>query len=752
MNCRYADVVLPLAQGLFTFAVEESLEVSVGSAVVVPLGSSKDKFYTGIVWRLHDQRPDYKRIKNIVRALYSRPLLTPEQQAFWEWIAQYYLCTLGEVMRIALPSMMKPTGGSDQELAMDEFRARTEYYVAINKSLSGQCFDELLSKVERRAPKQHQALLEIVEQSGDAIGARLPRRLLKADIATLQSLARKEIITLKREDVTLEKADRKLFTLPALTEHQASALSTIRCHFAQRPTTLLHGITGSGKTEIYIHLIAERLEKGEDVLLLLPEIALTAQLLERMERIFGSRVVAYHSKLTGRKRTETFLQLNNSDGGSFVVGVRSAIFLPLRNLKLIIVDEEHDSSYKQSDTAPRYNARDAAVAIASMRGGNTLLGSATPSLETWTNSKSGKYGFAELTQRYGDAVPPQIIISDTIRSVKRGERRGHFNFALLHRLEERKANEEQSILFQNRRGFAPYVECSECGWNARCPHCNVTLTLHKGANRLSCHYCGYVESISTLCPNCQSQSVRGVGFGTEKIEEQLGELLPSARVARLDRDTVTSQRALGEIIEQFESGATDILVGTQMVTKGFDFSRVTLVGILNADNLLNSPDFRAEERAFQLMTQVAGRAGRRKEGGEVVIQSSQADHRILRFVVDNNYKAMANTLLAEREMFAYPPYSRIIAITMRHKQQELLNRGANALSALLREVFGRRLQGPVAPPVDKVRDEYIVEMTLKIEAGASSNRARKLLTEKIEELREEPQYKYITIVCNVDPQ
>ncbi|MFR9497012.1 MAG: primosomal protein N' [Rikenellaceae bacterium] len=742
---RYADIVLPLAQEAFTFEVDEKLLLEEGSAVVVPLGAVTERLYTGIVWRLHTNRPPYKRIKNVVRVLYGRPLLNAAQRQFWEWVASYYLCTVGEVMRVALPAMMKPVGRTDEEFSLEEFRARSEYYI----SLLLPNLEESLSKFERRAPKQHRALLELLDHTTHR---QIPRRLLSADMPTLQSLARKGIISLERCDVTLEPPLERLFVLPQLSPMQREALEAIRGSFSERSTALLHGITGSGKTEIYIHLIAERLERGEDVLLLLPEIALTAQLIERMERIFGARVVAYHSKLTGRKRTERYLQINNRDGGNFVVGVRSAIFLPLKRLKLIIVDEEHDASYKQSDPAPRYNARDAAVAIASMSGGNTLLGSATPSLESWTNAQCGKYGLAQLTERYGDAQPPIITISDTIRSSKRGERKGHFNFDLLHKIEERLEAQQQVILFQNRRGFAPYIECGACGWTPRCPHCNVTLTLHKAAGSLNCHYCGYLDTLPNCCPECQSLDLKPMGFGTEKIEEQIGELLPSAAVARLDRDSVTSASALGEIVSSFESGKSNILVGTQMVTKGFDFGRVTLVGILNADNMLNSPDFRAEERAFQLMMQVAGRAGRRAECGEVVIQTSQPSHRVLQFVQQADYEGFAHTLLAERVAFGYPPYARIVAITMRHRSLDTLNAAANTLAVALRQIFGRRLQGPVAPPIDKIRDEYIVTMSLKIELGASSNRARELLKEQLEKVGKMAQFRSVTILCNVDPQ
>ncbi len=744
---RYADIVLPLALGTLTFEVEEGMAVEEGTAVVVPL-SNNDKLYTGIIWRLYNKRPDYEKIKKVVRTLYSRPLLNAEGRAFWEWIANYYMCSVGEVMRVALPAMMKPSGRSDEEFALEEFKPRSEYYVALQTTLSSQ----EMAEIERRAPKRYQALREIQEFDQNSLGQQIPRRLLEANIAVLQALARKKIISLERCEVIGEQRLSKLFSLPALTEHQTAALQKIDESFEQKSTVLLHGITGSGKTELYIHLIAKHLERGEDVLLLLPEIALTAQLIERMERIFGARVVPYHSKLTGLKRTETYLQLNNRDGGNFVVGVRSAIFLPLKRLGLIVVDEEHDSSYKQSDSAPRYSARDAAVTIAASRGVKCLLGSATPSLESWTNGQSGKYGYAQLTERYGDAVPPTITISDTIRAVKRGERKGHFNFDLLEKIIERKERGEQVILFQNRRGFAPYVECMTCGWSPRCPHCNVTLTLHKGLGRLSCHYCGYVEPMPAACPECRSVDIKPMGFGTEKIEEQIGEFLPETAVARLDRDSVTSPSALARIVEQFESGSTDILVGTQMVTKGFDFSKVTLVGILNADNMLNTPDFRAEERAFQLMTQVAGRAGRRGDTGEVVIQTSQPKHRILSLVMTKDYDSMARLLLSERELFSYPPYSRIIAITMRHKQVATLYEGANFLAGHLRATFGRRLQGPITPAVDRIRDEHIVEMSLKIEAKASFNRAREILAEKIELMRQRREFKYIITVCDVDPQ
>ncbi len=615
----YADIVLPLAQPVYTFAVPGGTDVAAGQAVAVQFGARK--FYTGIVWRVHDRRPGFKTVKPIQRVLYDAPLLSAQQMALWEWIASYYMCSLGEVMRVALPALMKPSGDTEEEFSGDEFRPRTECYVSLAAELRDEGrFHEVCEKIERRAPKQYEALLELAaagDETRIATGE-VARRLLRADYAVLHALERKKYIVCTQRERSVERGG-SAFRLPELTAHQLTALNALREQFAAGKTTaLLQGVTGSGKTEIYIHLIAEVLSRGGDVLLLVPEIALTAQLIERMERIFGSRVTPYHSKLTNRRRTETYLRLNRSDGGEFVVGVRSSVFLPLKHLQLIVVDEEHDASYKQTEPAPRYNARDCAVVMARLTGGRTLLGSATPSLETWLNAASGKYGRAELTERYGDARPPEILVSDTLRAARRGERKAHFNKLLLDRIGETLDRGGQVMLFQNRRGFSPYVACSECGWTARCPHCNVTLTYHKGGRKLVCHYCGHTEDVPAKCPSCKVTDVLPMGFGTEKVEEEISRIFPEARVARLDRDSVTSEKAFSAIIADFEARRTDILVGTQMITKGFDFAGVSLVGILNADNLLNNPDFRAAERAFQLMMQVAGRrtARRRGRGGD----------------------------------------------------------------------------------------------------------------------------------------
>ena len=750
---QYADIVLPLAQPAYTFAVPEGMAVTEGQAVAVQFGARK--FYTGIVWRLHDRRPDFPRIKSIQRILYDRPLLTAPQRALWEWIASYYLCSVGEVMRVALPSLMKPSGDTEEEFSEEEFRPRTECYLALARELHDEAaFHEVCERLERRAPRQYEALLEIAtagDESRIATGE-VARRLLRADYGVLHALERKGYVVAAERERTVELGG-SVFRLPELSLHQQQALDTLRGEFAGgKSTALLQGITGSGKTEIYIHLIAGVLARGGDVLLLVPEIALTAQLIERMERIFGSRVTAYHSKLTNRRRTETYLRLNRSEGGEFVVGVRSSIFLPLKHLQLIVVDEEHDASYKQADPAPRYNARDCAVVMARLFGGHTLLGSATPSLETWSNAASGKYGRAVLNERYGAARLPVVYISDTLRAARRGERHAHFNKLLLDKIEETLHRGEQVMLFQNRRGFSPYVECTECGWTARCPNCNVTLTYHKSGQKLVCHYCGHTENVPAKCPSCRVTDVVPVGFGTEKIEEEIARIFPEARVARLDRDSVTSERAFNAIIADFAARRTDILVGTQMITKGFDFAGVSLVGILNADNLLNNPDFRAAERAFQLMMQVSGRAGRRDGGGEVVIQTSDPANPVIRQVATGDYEGMVRTQLAERQMFFYPPYARLTSITLRHRDPSVLRDGVTALAARLRVRFGRRVLGPMTPPVDRIRGEYLVGLLLKIESGASSARARELLSAELKTFSENPAFRAIIVVVDVDPQ
>ncbi len=747
----YAQVVLPLAQPMYSFSLDESLAVEVGDAVVVQFGSSR--FYTGIVWSISDVRPDYPRLKPILRKLYSHPILTPEGQRLWEWIADYYLATLGEVMRLALPSLAKPSATSLTELDERSIEPATEQFIALSEELqSEESLSAYRAKHERRAPRRVEtveriAALAVERKAEDGF---VPRRLIGVEPQHLAALRTKGLIRIEeRIRENLNSAEQN-FLLPTLSQAQDVALSEIRKAHAEHKVALLHGVTGSGKTEIYIHLIAEHLSAGRSVMVLVPEIVITSQLIERLERIFEGRTTTYHSRLTPLRRGRTFLRLAASTGGELIVGVRSTIFLPMRRPGLIIVDEEHDMGYKQSDMQPRYNARDCAVVMSRLCDVQVVLGSATPSLESYMNAISGKYHYIELKERWGKGVLPEIIISDTIRALKRGERKTHFNLDLRDNINRSLTSGEQVILFQNRRGYAPYLQCRTCGYSPRCPHCNVTLTQHKASSRLECHYCGFTMERSLVCPNCETQDMATMGFGTEKVEEEVSRLFPEARVLRLDGDTSTSETAFQRIVSSFEQHEGDILVGTQIVSKGFDFEGVSTVGILNADNLLSTPDFRATERAFQLMMQVAGRAGRHNDRGRVVIQTSQPKHPVIQYVASADYHAMARTELAERKAFGYPPYSHLIRFQLHNSDYELLRYAAHTLASNLRAIFGQRVMGPVSSAIEMLRGEHRAEIILKIEAGASMKRARECITRALEATRKEPRAKKVPISVDVD--
>ena len=724
--------------------------VGVGDAVVVQFGSSR--YYTGIVWSITTQKPEYPRIKPILKRLYSTPLVTPEAQRLWEWIAEYYMCTIGEVMRVALPALAKPSATTLTELDERSIEAPTETFIALAEELrSEESLAAYVAKHGRKAPRRTETLERIAalaaERSG--IDGFVPRRLVDAETVHITDLKRRGLIELREAAIEATR-DKNDFLLPILSEAQQRALEAIDRGHESGKVALLHGVTGSGKTEIYIHLIARTLAEGRDALVLVPEIVITSQLVERLERIFEGRTTTYHSRLTPLRRGETFLRLASSTGGELIVGVRSAIFLPMKRPGLVVVDEEHDANYKQTDPTPRYNARDMAVVMSRIYGVNVVLGSATPSLESLHNATTGKYAYIELTERWGEAVLPEIIVSDTIRAVKRNERKTHFNLELLQNINRSLSAGEQAILFQNRRGYAPYIQCRTCGYSPRCPHCNVTLTRHKASDRMECHYCGYNMPAPKMCPNCEVQDMALMGFGTEKVAEEISRLMPEARIERLDGDTSTSERAFKRIVTRFDSGEADILVGTQILTKGFDFGGVTTVGILNADNLLTMPDFRASERAFQLMMQVAGRAGRRNDRGRVVIQTSQPKHPVIRFVASGDYHAMANSELAERKAFGYPPYSHLIRLLMRHEDYNLLHHAAHTLAGVMRKKFGARVMGPVSAALEMLRGEHRAEILLKIESGASMQRARTLLREAISSVESDTKYKTVKISIDVD--
>ena len=746
----YAQVVLPLAQPMYTFSLNEGLGVQVGDAVVVQFGSSR--FYTGIVWSITEEKPDYPRLKPILKKLYSIPLITPAMQRLWEWIAEYYMCTLGEVMRVALPSLAKPSATSLSDLDERSIEPPTERYIALTNELrTEEALAEYVAKHSRRAPRRCENLdtIAALAMERNAEDGFVPRRLLSIDNDDLITLRKKSLIRTEERVVQRVESSSEFLT-PTLSEAQNIALNKIREAHENEKVTLLHGVTGSGKTEIYIHLIAETLAQGRDVLMLVPEIVITSQLVERLEHIFDGRTTTYHSRLTALRRGQTFLRLASSSGGELIVGVRSAIFLPAKNLGLIIVDEEHDGNYKQSDLAPRYNARDCAVVMGRIYGANVVLGSATPSLESYMNSLAEKYAYVELTERWGEGVLPEVVVSDTIRAVKRGERKTHFNFDLLNDISRTLAAKEQVMLFQNRRGYSPYIQCRTCGYSPRCPHCNVTLTQHKASSRMECHYCGYTMPTPSVCPNCDIQDMALMGFGTEKAVEEIARLYPEARVDRLDSDTSTSERAFKQIVHNFEAGETDILVGTQIITKGFDFKGVSTVGILNADNLLSVPDFRASERAFQLMMQVAGRAGRHNDRGRVVIQTSQPKHPVITYVATGDYHAMAHKELEERRAFGYPPYSHLIRIMLRHADYELLRHAAHHFATLMRKKFGSRVMGPVSSALEMLRGEHRAEIMIKIESGASMQRARKMMREAMADHSAKEEFKGVKITVDVD--
>jgi primosomal protein N' (replication factor Y) len=639
------------------------------------------------------------------------------------------MCSLGEVMAAALPAVVRPEG--------DAYRPATEVYVSLGAGDVNEAFESLA-----RAPKQYKALLEIAE----AGGAGVPRKRLKADAATLGALEKKGFIAITRRELAECELPALPAELPTLSPAQQKAFDEIKEKFETAQVVVLQGVTGSGKTEIYVNLIAEQLAAGRNVLYLLPEIAMSSQLVRRVRSWFGERVVVYHSRLTGRQRAAVWERVRGPRGGVVVLGVRSAVMLPVRDLGLVVVDEEHDASYKQDDPAPRYHARDAAIVLARAAGARVLLGSATPSLESFFNARGGKYGYVELTERYGGAPLPQVMVSDTMKAVARGERTAHFNKLLLDDIADTLAAGRQVMLFQNRRGFAPYVECAECGSVVMCRQCNVAMTWHRGEGVLRCHYCGRAQGVPPVCPVCGAAALEPRGFGTEKAAEEVARLVPEARVARLDRDTAVSARRYESTIAAFERGETDILVGTQMITKGFDFGGVALVGILNADNLLAYPDFRAAERAFQTITQMAGRCGRRGERGRVVIQTAQPANTLIRQAADGDYGAMAREQLAERADFLYPPYCRLIEVTLRHRDATKLWDAANRLAAAARATFGKMLLGPQPPLVDKVRGEELLTLMLKVERGSSFADARRLLGELLAGVRG------VRVSVNVDPQ
>lgn len=812
----YAQVVLPLSLGgVFTYAVPQELadEVLPGKRVCVQFGPKR--YYAALVRSITEVKPDLASIKEIISVIDAIPLISEMQFKFWEWIAHYYMCTLGEVMKAALPASLKMESETCYQVVVDydvtlldddetmlyawislhenttiadlvklqgkrsmrtlrsltemgavvaneqladKWVPKAEWWVKLTPVYSSETELNLLLDSLARAPKQQQLLTEFLRLSLNEDQQLMPVRrsellaLAEIQAATLKAIEKKGIVEIYQKEVSrFANYDGELREPSPLNPFQEKAFAEINEQFVNKQVVLLHGVTSSGKTEIYLHLIRNALMQGKQVLYLLPEIALTTQIIRRLKLVFGDQAGVYHSKFSDAERAEVWKRVSAPDGYGLILGVRSSVFLPFRNLGLVIIDEEHENTFKQFDPAPRYHARDASIVLASMTKANVLLGTATPSVESYYNAKAGKYGLVELFQRHGEMALPRIIIADSRKAKLKRTMKSHFTPELVERIDKALKAGKQTILFQNRRGFAPYLQCIACNWIPTCLNCDVSLTLHKGQNQMVCHYCGYSVPIPNMCNVCGNPRIETRGFGTEKVEEEIAILFPEARVARMDVDSTRSKRAYEELISDLENHRTDILVGTQMVTKGLDFSRVELVGILDADSMLNFPDFKAHERAYQLMAQVSGRAGRRKEQGEVIVQTTKTDHPIIAQVVKNDYSAMFNEQLSERYTFHYPPYFRLIRFTLRHKSKEETIKYATALANRLREVFGWRVLGPDEPIIDRIQSLFIRNILLKIESAASIEQTRKIISSVLQEVSTTIKSPSITITIDVDP-
>ena len=754
----YADIVLPLPlNSFFTYAVPPSLQHSVawGMRVLVPFGNNK--FYVGIVVRLHDQKPEGYAVKDIAQAMDQAPVLLESQFRLWTWIADYYMSPVGEVYKAALPSGLK---------AEDGYKPRTETYIRLAPSYRNEPTLHVALNMLGRAPKQQDAFVSYLALSRwDTIeGNECRETVLEitreelmnasgADSNTLIALQKKGF--LETYEVEVGRLNHGGEPHPELVKKlnaaQQDAYNQILFSFMKKNVTLLHGVTSSGKTEIYIHLIQRELEQHRQVLYLLPEIALTVQMMDRLRRVFGNRLGIYHSKYSDAERVEIWQKQLSAHPYDVILGARSAVFLPFHRLGLVIVDEEHETSYKQQDPAPRYHARSTAIMLARDFGSKVLLGTATPCMETYHNARIGKYGLVELKERYQGIELPEIQVVDTKDLQRRKMMHGPFSPLLLARVREALERGEQAIIFQNRRGYVPMIECRQCGWVPRCEHCDVSLTLHKSMNQLTCHYCGYTYQIPTECPACGSKELKGRGYGTEKIEDQLRDVFPEARIARMDLDTTRTRNAYERIISDFSAGRTNLLIGTQMISKGLDFDKVSVVGIIDADGMLNQPDFRAHEHAFMMMSQVSGRAGRKGRRGLVVLQTKSPDLPIVHQVVHNDFQALYSDMCAERQIFHYPPYYRLVYAYLKHKHDAVVQTASIELGTRLRQWFGGRVLGPDKPSVARVKTLSIRKIVLKLELGIDMARVRQYLVMAGQQMLQDKRYASLQIIYDVDP-
>lgn len=730
-------------------------QVRMGVRVLLPLGRSKT--YTAMAVRLHSEKPEFET-RPIIQVIDAEPVLIEQQLRLWQWISTYYMSPIGDVFKAALPAGLK---------AEENYRPKTVRGVTLPANLRSEQSLHMALTILKRALKQHQTFSTYLELShwSEIDGETPPAHIAEIACDELQNAANASDAVLRQliQRNFLEIYHREVGRLNTTGEYhperiqplspaQQAAEDSIQKQFNEKNVVLLHGVTSSGKTEIYIHLIKKAIDEGKQVLYLLPEIALTVQMTRRLQNVFGSRLGIYHSKYSDAERVEIWKKQLSSEPYDVILGARSAVFLPFTRLGLVIVDEEHETSFKQQDPAPRYHARSTAIMLARMyEGAKVLLGTATPSMESYHNACMGKYGYVQLTTRYKDVAMPEIRVVDTKDLYHRKMMRGAFSPDLLEAMRTALRNKKQVLLFQNRRGFAPMVECKVCGWVPKCKNCDVSLTYHRSMNLLTCHYCGYTYPVPKQCPNCESTELLGRGYGTEKIEDRVRELFPEARIARMDLDTTRSAGAYGRIIDDFSCGRTDILIGTQMITKGLDFSGVTVVGILNADTMLNYPDFRAYEQAFQMLSQVSGRAGRRDERGLVILQTKSADLPVIQQVVAGDFQTFARDLLEERSMFRYPPFYHLVYVYLRHRNEQLVDSAAIEMASRLRQAFADRVLGPDKPAVARVKTESIRKIVIKLEQGINLPLARQCMAEARTQLLQDKRYAAMTVFFDVDP-
>ena len=756
-SMKYVDVILPLPlEGTFTYSLPEDFVDSVtqGVRVLVPLGRSKR--YIALVDHVHENKPEFQ-CKPIIEVLDKVPIVLDSQLRLWKWISDYYMSPLGDVYHAALPLGLK---------SLDKYKPKMELYIGLTEKYRSEESLKVLQNILSKARKQQQVFIDFLSLSHwntleNTVAKEQIQEITREELmneshctsAIIKSLLDRGILySYEKEVGRLNTVSQPhLDRIKDLSTAQQTAYDEVLSQFQQKSVVLLHGVTSSGKTEIYIHLIKKALEEHQQVLYLLPEIALTVQIMQRLQKVFGNRLGIYHSKYSDAERVEIWKKQLSDEPYDVILGARSAVLLPFQKLGLVIVDEEHETSFKQQDPSPRYHARNAAIVLAMLSGAKTLLGSATPSMESYYNASTGKYGLVELKTRYNNIQLPKIEVIDIKDRQRRKVMTGPFSIELLKAVRKALEDGKQVILFQNRRGFAPMIECKVCGWVPKCDNCDVSLTLHKNLNQLTCHYCGFTYRIPTECPNCGSTELTSRGYGTEKIEDYIRELFPEARVARMDLDTTRTRNAYERLIDDFSSGRTNLLIGTQMISKGLDFDNVSVVGILNAENMLNYPDFRAYEHAFMMMSQVSGRAGRKGKQGLVFLQTKSPELPIISQVVDNDFESFYKNLLQERRMFHYPPFYRLIEVFLKHKKEDVVSSAGYELGNKLKSWFGDRVLGPDKPAIARVKMLFIRRIIIKLEIGIDYKKVRGYLHHAQEQMIKNPRYGALQIYYDVDP-